>query len=76
MQYKTITLELLESHPLLHKHLRLSRKLLSELDRYACDLRVEHQRWMGLGLESSEASELALEELERRIRQEAARYEA
>ena len=31
MLYKTIALELLESHPALHRHLRLSRKLLSEL---------------------------------------------
>ena len=76
MQYKTIILELLESHPKLHKYLRLSRKLLLELDRYATDLRVEHLRWQGLGLDSSQALELAVEELERRIRQEAERYEA
>lgn len=76
MQYKTITLELLESYPKLHQYLRLSHKLLSELDRYATELRAEHLRWKGLGQEPSEALELAVEELQRRIRQEAERYEA
>jgi hypothetical protein len=76
MQYMSIILELLESYPKLHKHLRLSRKLMTELERYATDLRTEHLRWQGLGLDSSEAKELAMEELERRIRQEAERYEA
>lgn len=75
MQYKTITLELLESHPTLHRHLRLSRKLLSELERYATDLRESHLRWKGQGLDPSAALELAVEELERRIAQEAERYE-
>ena len=76
MQYKTITLELLESHPKLHKHLCLSRKLMSELDRYATDLRAAHLRWKDGGLDSSSALELAVEELETRIVQEAARYGA
>ena len=75
MPYKTIILELLESQPNLYKHLRLSRKLLAELDRLATELRQEHQRWIGLGTGTSEARELAVEELERRIRQEAERYE-
>ena len=76
MQYKTITLGLLESHSTLHQRLRLSRKLMSELDRYATDLRAEHLRWEGQGLDPSTALELAVEELERRIAQEAERYEA
>lgn len=40
--YKTIVLELLEAHTALHRCLRLSRKLLPELDRYANDLRTAH----------------------------------
>ncbi|HEV3384606.1 MAG TPA: hypothetical protein VG097_07310 [Gemmata sp.] len=76
MQYKTITLGLLESHPKLHERLRLSRKLLSELDRYATELRTAHLRWKGEGLDPSAAMELAVEELQTRIAQEAERYEA
>jgi hypothetical protein len=76
MNYKTIALELLESYPKLHKQLRLSRKLLEEMERYATDLRAAHLRWTAQGLESNEAMELAVEELERRVAQEAERYES
>ena len=73
MLYKTITLELLESHPTLHRHLRLSRKLMSEMERYASDLRSLHQRQLDAGMDSSEAMEHAIHEIEMRIAQEATR---
>ncbi len=62
--YKTIALELIqEQYPQLHERLRLSRKLLPELDRYASELRTAHLRWIDLGTDASAARELALEEL-------------
>jgi len=74
MLYKTVTLELLESHPKLHHYLRLSRKLMSELDRYATDLRTEYlERCQSLPPDA--ARETALASLAERIAQEAARYE-
>jgi hypothetical protein len=74
MQYKTITLELLESYPKLHRHLRLSRNLLSELDRYANDLRTEYLE-LCRSLPPDAAKEMALASLQERIAQEAARFE-
>jgi hypothetical protein len=73
MLYKTITLELLESHPKLHNYLRLSRKLMSEVDRYATDLRTEYLE-LCQSLPPDAAKEIALASLEERIAQEAARY--
>jgi hypothetical protein len=75
MLYKTITLELLECHPTLHRQLRLSRKLLSEMERYASDLRSLHLRQQDAGMDSSNAMEKAVHEIEVRIAQEAARLE-
>jgi hypothetical protein len=75
MLYKTITLELLESQPTLHRYLQLSRKLLSEMERYASDLRSLHQRQQDAGMDSNEAMEHAIHEIEVRIAQEAARLE-
>jgi hypothetical protein len=75
MLYKTIALELLESQPALHRYLRLSRKLLSETERYASDLRSLHQRQQDAGMDSSAAMEHAVHEIETRIAQEAARLE-
>jgi hypothetical protein len=74
MQYKTITLELLESQPKLHRHLRLSRQLLSELDRYANDLRTEYLE-LCRSLPPDAAREMALASLQERIALEAARFE-
>lgn len=76
MLYKTITLELMESHPSLHQRLRLSRKLLSELDRYAIDLRSLHLGQQDAGMDESAAMEHAVHEIQSRIAQEAARLEA
>lgn len=71
--YKTIALELLESHPDLHRHLRLSRKLLGEMDRYANDMKTIHLRWIDAGMDPSAAMEKAVQEISGRIEQEAAR---
>jgi hypothetical protein len=75
MLYKTIALELLESQPTLHSYLRLPRKLLSEMERYASDMRSLHLRQQDAGMDSSEAMEHAVHEIELRIVQEAARLE-
>ncbi len=76
MLYKTTVLALLENHPKLYDHLRLSRTLLKELDRYASDLRTEHHRLTGEGTDRSAAWERATAEIESRIASEAARLEA
>ena len=76
MLYKTIVLELLQTHPRLHNHLRLSRKLLSQMERYANDLRTAHLQQVDAGMDSSGAMEQAVHEIETRIAQEAGRYEA
>lgn len=77
MLYMTIALELLqEQHPHLHRRLCRGRILLRELDRYASDLRAAHLRWIGLGMDTSSARELAVEELHFRLAQEVARFDA
>ncbi len=73
MLYKTIMLELLESRPTLHRHLQLSRKRLSEMELHASDLRSLHLRQQDAGMDSNEAPEHAVHEIEVRIAQEAAR---
>lgn len=75
MHYKTIVLELLQAQPGLHHYLRLSRKLLAEMDRYANDLRSAHQDWQDRGIEPSAALELAVEEIAVRIVEEARRHD-
>jgi hypothetical protein len=72
--YKTIVLSLLEGHPELHNHLRLSRKLLSEMERYAEDLKTAHQEFSQTHTRDA-AMELAVDEINTRIAQEATRYE-
>lgn len=73
MLYKTTTLSLLEAHPELYRRLRLSRKLLQEVDRYAQDLRTEYLE-LCQSLPEDAARDLALTTLEERIAQEAAQY--
>ena len=75
MLYMTIVMELLEVQPPLYQRLRLSRKLLSEMERYASDLRSLHLRQLDTGMDSREAMEHAVHEIEVRIAQEAARLE-
>jgi hypothetical protein len=77
MQYKTIVLELLRERTELHEQLRKNRELLQTMERYARELKTNHEAWKALLLQlrpgsdlsqvSSEALELALKELEDRL---------
>jgi hypothetical protein len=77
MQYKTITLELLQQRPEMHDQLRKDRKLLTTLEFYAKELKESHEAWKEAldqarpGSDpsqiASEALELALRELEERL---------
>ena len=78
MQYKTIILELLQQRPQMHEQLRRERKLLTTLEFYAKELKDSHEdameqfRQLRPGREasqiSSEAMEMALKEMEDRLR--------
>ncbi len=78
MQYQTITLQLLEQHKGLHDQLRHTRRLLPTMKTYAAYLKARHELWMQLlRLErpasapsqlSSEALELAQDDLRSRLR--------
>ncbi|MFO0849839.1 MAG: hypothetical protein U0871_14990 [Gemmataceae bacterium] len=81
MQYKTITLSLIQSHPTYHRRLKSNRRLMAALDSYALELRDRHLAWADR-LEAerpqddpqsrrSAALELALAEVERLIAVEA-----
>ncbi|CAN5573006.1 hypothetical protein BH10PLA2_BH10PLA2_30720 [soil metagenome] len=77
MHYKTITLELLQDRPEIYDQLLLNRNLRSSLDSYAIELRESHLDWKENLLQrkpesdpnqiASEALELAIEELVRRL---------
>lgn len=77
MQYKTITLELLESFPEMALTLKSADRFLAALEACSTDLRTRHLSLMDLlcrtnpqtGTEelSSRAFEIALQELEARI---------
>lgn len=77
MHYKTIVLGLLQDRPGLHRSLQASGMLLSTLDRHASELKASHEAWMGRLSQArpgndpvqiaSEALEIALEELGRRL---------
>ncbi len=77
MQYKTIVLELLEQRPALHEQLRRERQLLPTLEQYAKELKTSHEAWQAQLSQAkptsdpsqiaSEAMEMAIEELERRL---------
>jgi hypothetical protein len=74
MHYKTIVLELLKEKPEIQKKLRRSRTLLPTLNRYARELKANHERWKERLSQAkpgsnqtqiaSEALEIALKELE------------
>ena len=78
MQYKTIALELLQQQTELHEQLRASRSLMPTLERCATELKASHQTWketLSLAKSgsnptqvASEAMELAIQELEGRLR--------
>ena len=77
MQYKTIALELLEQRRELYNSLRRQRKLLSALETWAEELKASHEKWQrelsqakpesDPSQAASEALELAVEELEKRL---------
>jgi hypothetical protein len=78
MHYKTIALELLLELPEVCRKLRDSRDMLPALDRYARELKASHKAWTERlsaarpGSDpaqiNSEALELAIRELEERLR--------
>jgi len=78
MQYKTIALELLQQQTELHDHLRLSRRLMPTLERCATELKASHETWKETLSQAnpgsnptqnaSEAMEMAIQELENRLR--------
>lgn len=80
MQYKTIVHELLQQRTELHEHLRLTRRLLPTIEAYAKDLKASHDEWKETLSEarpgsdpiqiSSEAMEMAVQEMEDRLQNE------
>ena len=74
MHYKTIVLEILQQHPEIYDHFRRNRTLLVTLDRYAKELKANHEIWKDRLSQAkprsdpsqiaSEALEIALKELE------------
>lgn len=78
MQYKTIVLELLQQQTELHEQLRFTRRLLPTLETCSTELKASHEAWKETlsqakpGSEpsqiASEALEMALQELEDRLR--------
>lgn len=81
MQYKSITLELIRSHPALYRRLRTTRRLLPVVEAHAADLRDGHLRWITLLTQDRPGAdpqtlkavglELALADLEARLDTEA-----
>jgi len=77
MQYKTIVHELLQQQTELHEHLRLTRRLLPTIESCARELKASHQTWQETLSQakpgsdpsqiSSEAMEMAMQELEGRL---------
>jgi len=77
MNYKTVTLELLQDRPPLHERLKRDRLLLAALEACSTDLRTRHltlarqlsQSWPEASPEqtSKEAYEIAIHELRQRI---------
>lgn len=77
MQYKTLTLGLIEARPALHRRLKSTRKLMPTLDNHARELRDSHLTWKDALARSrpaddpqfltNEALELALAELASRL---------
>jgi hypothetical protein len=85
MQYKTIVLELLKERTELHEQLRQERKLLTTMELYAKELKESHEAWKETLAQSrpgsdasqisSEALELAIQELEDRLPDESLKAE-
>ena len=71
MQYKTITLQLIQDRPQLYDQLISKRTLLQTLNRYAEELRDIHHTWMGRLWQAnpnSAASQIASEALEMAVK--------
>lgn len=78
MQYKTITLELIQEMPALYEQLRSTKRLLPAMDDYAIGLKASHQRWKYWIIRThpgsdpsqiaSESLEMAIEDLRSRLR--------
>jgi len=77
MEYRTITLGLIQGMPELYEELRSTKRLLPAMDAYALDLKAFHESWMDQLNEArpnsdpsqiaSEALELAIDELRKRL---------
>ena len=76
--YKTIVLELLQENPGTYEPLRSTKRLLPAMEAYALDLKKSHERWKEQLVQarpgsdvsqmiSSEALELAIEDLRDRL---------
>lgn len=73
MQYKTITLNLIQEQPELYEQLRSTKRLLPAMDAYATELRAGHlatmeafaRKWPGSHPSqiASQALEMAIQEL-------------
>lgn len=80
MRYKSMMLELLEEHPVLHDQLRRDRTLLSTMETWAVNLRDQHLSWIEMlrlkhpagdpTQRASEALELAVRDIRDRLRVE------
>ena len=86
MQYKTITLEMLQERPGLYERLRSSKRLLATMDTYAAELKADHDiRTQAIALQrpgsdprqvQAEALELAIRDLQDRLPSDSPRDEA
>jgi hypothetical protein len=86
MQYKTIALALIQERPELYEHLRSGKMLLTAMDAYAIELKASHEHWKDQLSQarpgrdprqvSSEAMELAIEDLQARLPSASPRDEA
>ena len=86
MHYKTIALEMIQDRPRLYEDLRTSKRLLPSMESYAVDLRDSHLAWQATlasqrpgsdpTLIASEAMELAVADLTKRLPSASAMQEA
>ena len=77
MQYRTITLGMIQELPELYEQLRSRKMLLTAMDAYASDLKAGHEAWKDRIASAnptgdprriaSEALELAIQDLQRRL---------
>lgn len=77
MQYKTITLGLLQDRPTFYEQLRSSKRLLPAMESYAIELKASHEAWKKAiarkypgshpSQVASEALELAIQEIRDRL---------